>query len=103
MTLSYLCFQPTEDGNVSRGGSNTPSNSGTNVRSVPRSRPPVEETHVGKYRLIKTIGKGNFAKVKLARHIPTDKEVRVSALFIEVYSFVCETIFLNLKLMAVGM
>jgi serine/threonine protein kinase len=30
---------------------------------------------VGKYKLLKTIGKGNFAKVKLARHIPTGQEV----------------------------
>jgi len=79
--MFQTCFQPTEDGNVSRGGSNTPnSNSGTSVRPAPRSRQPVEETHIGKYRLLKTIGKGNFAKVKMARHIPTDKEVRVSAL-----------------------
>ncbi|KAF1745381.1 hypothetical protein MXB_4344, partial [Myxobolus squamalis] len=27
--------------------------------------------NVGKYRLLKTIGKGNFAKVKLALHLPT--------------------------------
>jgi len=82
LQLSWSCpmFQPTEDGNVSRDGTNTNTpniNSGTtSVRSTPRSRPPVEETHVGKYRLMKTIGKGNFAKVKLARHIPTDREVR---------------------------
>jgi len=25
---------------------------------------------------MKTIGKGNFAKVKLAKHIPTGKEVK---------------------------
>ncbi len=31
---------------------------------------------VGNYRLLKTIGKGNFAKVKLARHILTGSEVR---------------------------
>uniref|UniRef100_A0AAY4A759 non-specific serine/threonine protein kinase n=1 Tax=Denticeps clupeoides TaxID=299321 RepID=A0AAY4A759_9TELE len=35
-----------------------------------------EMPHVGNYRLLKTIGKGNFAKVKLARHILTGKEVR---------------------------
>ena len=34
-----------------------------------------EQPHIGKYRLIKTIGKGNFAKVKLAKHLPTGKEV----------------------------
>lgn len=36
-----------------------------------------DEPHIGKYRLIKTIGKGNFAKVKLARHVPTDREVAI--------------------------
>ena len=78
-----LCFQPTEDGGVSQSGSSTPraNNATPNVRSTPRIRPPVEESHIGKYRLVKTIGKGNFAKVKLARHIPTDKEVRSSGLF----------------------
>ncbi|PIK62706.1 putative MAP/microtubule affinity-regulating kinase 3 isoform X6, partial [Apostichopus japonicus] len=43
-----------------------------------RPRPGDDQPHVGKYRLIKTIGKGNFAKVKLAKHIPTSKEVRYS-------------------------
>ncbi|KAI0979108.1 hypothetical protein GJ496_010853 [Pomphorhynchus laevis] len=36
-----------------------------------------DHTNIGQYRFIKTIGKGNFAKVKLARHIPTGKEVAV--------------------------
>ncbi|XP_040399648.1 serine/threonine-protein kinase MARK2 isoform X1 [Cygnus olor] len=36
-----------------------------------------EQPHVGNYRLLKTIGKGNFAKVKLARHVLTGKEVAV--------------------------
>ena len=35
-----------------------------------------DEPHIGKYRLLKTIGKGNFAKVKLAKHLPTGKEVK---------------------------
>ena len=30
---------------------------------------------MGKYKLLKTIGKGNFAKVKLAKHMPTGQEV----------------------------
>ncbi|KAF1662235.1 UNVERIFIED_CONTAM: Serine/threonine-protein kinase MARK2, partial [Eudyptes robustus] len=34
-----------------------------------------EQPHIGNYRLLKTIGKGNFAKVKLARHVLTGKEV----------------------------
>ncbi|XP_076319505.1 MAP/microtubule affinity-regulating kinase 3-like isoform X5 [Tachypleus tridentatus] len=37
----------------------------------------LEEPHVGRYRLLKTIGKGNFAKVKLAKHLPTGKEVAI--------------------------
>ncbi|XP_052458278.1 serine/threonine-protein kinase MARK2 isoform X10 [Carassius gibelio] len=49
--------------------------------SVSRSRnvaPTVDESpHIGNYRLLKTIGKGNFAKVKLARHVLTSKEVAV--------------------------
>ncbi|KAM9424932.1 serine/threonine-protein kinase MARK2 isoform 2-T2 [Pholidichthys leucotaenia] len=36
-----------------------------------------DEPHIGNYRLLKTIGKGNFAKVKLARHVLTGKEVAV--------------------------
>ncbi|XP_065182870.1 serine/threonine-protein kinase MARK2-like isoform X1 [Sycon ciliatum] len=36
-----------------------------------------EDTIVGNYKLLKTIGKGNFAKVKLARHLPTNKEVAI--------------------------
>uniref|UniRef100_A0A4W6EPL2 non-specific serine/threonine protein kinase n=1 Tax=Lates calcarifer TaxID=8187 RepID=A0A4W6EPL2_LATCA len=48
---------------------------------MPRCRNSVATTtsddqpHIGNYRLLKTIGKGNFAKVKLARHVLTGKEV----------------------------
>ncbi|XP_078592165.1 MAP/microtubule affinity-regulating kinase 3-like isoform X12 [Branchiostoma floridae x Branchiostoma japonicum] len=45
-------------------------------RQLHRSRNE-EHPHIGKYRLLKTIGKGNFAKVKLARHVPTGKEVAI--------------------------
>ncbi|KAG7484916.1 hypothetical protein MATL_G00054860 [Megalops atlanticus] len=50
--------------------------------SMPRCRNLVattadEQPHIGNYRLLKTIGKGNFAKVKLARHVLTGKEVAV--------------------------
>uniref|UniRef100_A0A671Q5R0 non-specific serine/threonine protein kinase n=1 Tax=Sinocyclocheilus anshuiensis TaxID=1608454 RepID=A0A671Q5R0_9TELE len=38
---------------------------------------PDEQPHIGCYRLLKTIGKGNFAKVKLAKHVLTGKEVAV--------------------------
>ncbi|KAI8433601.1 hypothetical protein MSG28_015622 [Choristoneura fumiferana] len=53
------------------GGSATGS-----VRVSSRSRTS-EEPHIGKYKLLKTIGKGNFAKVKLAKHVPTGKEVAI--------------------------
>ncbi|XP_077420366.1 MAP/microtubule affinity-regulating kinase 3a isoform X10 [Vanacampus margaritifer] len=48
-------------------------------RSGVRSRGSEEpqQPHVGNYRLLKTIGKGNFAKVKLARHILTGREVAI--------------------------
>jgi serine/threonine protein kinase len=54
-----------QGGDSTGGGGRTPSS---------RSRTS-DEPHIGKYRLLKTIGKGNFAKVKLAKHIPTGKEV----------------------------
>eukprot|EP00064_Thunnus_orientalis_P000605 superscaffoldBa00000032_g606 len=46
-----------------------------------------EQPHIGNYRLLKTIGKGNFAKVKLARHILTGKEVRHGAPEVQVQLF----------------
>ncbi|XP_048456804.1 serine/threonine-protein kinase MARK1 isoform X8 [Rhincodon typus] len=51
-------------------------------QNLPRCRNSVastteEQPHVGNYRLLKTIGKGNFAKVKLARHVLTGREVAV--------------------------
>uniref|UniRef100_A0A4W5R4U7 non-specific serine/threonine protein kinase n=1 Tax=Hucho hucho TaxID=62062 RepID=A0A4W5R4U7_9TELE len=56
-----------------------PAKSGSR-HSLPRCRNSVastteEQPHIGNYRLLKTIGKGNFAKVKLARHILTGREV----------------------------
>ncbi|VDD82011.1 unnamed protein product [Mesocestoides corti] len=39
-----------------------------------------ERPHVGKYSLIRTIGKGNFAKVKLAQHVTTGMEVAVKVI-----------------------
>ncbi|XP_051954241.1 MAP/microtubule affinity-regulating kinase 3 isoform X12 [Xyrauchen texanus] len=52
------------------------------VRSGVRCRNSIascadEQPHIGNYRLLKTIGKGNFAKVKLARHILTGREVAI--------------------------
>uniref|UniRef100_A0A8C3TXZ5 non-specific serine/threonine protein kinase n=1 Tax=Catharus ustulatus TaxID=91951 RepID=A0A8C3TXZ5_CATUS len=45
-----------------------------------------EQPHIGNYRLLKTIGKGNFAKVKLARHILTGREVNG---FINLFHILC--------------
>ena len=45
--------------------------------------PYQEPQIIGQYRLIKTIGKGNFAKVKLAKHIPTGRQVSCSSLAIK--------------------
>ncbi|XP_018087563.1 MAP/microtubule affinity-regulating kinase 3 isoform X4 [Xenopus laevis] len=61
------------------GRQDVPSRSG---RQGARSRNSVascadEQPHIGNYRLLKTIGKGNFAKVKLARHILTGREVAI--------------------------
>ncbi|XP_071333911.1 serine/threonine-protein kinase MARK2 isoform X14 [Trachinotus anak] len=59
------------------------SKSSSGRSSMPRCRNSVatttsdEQPHIGNYRLLKTIGKGNFAKVKLARHVLTGKEVAV--------------------------
>lgn len=53
----------------------------TNTRASSRSRSS-EEPHIGKYKLLKTIGKGNFAKVKLAKHVPTGKEVNYKLYYI---------------------
>ncbi|XP_070139772.1 serine/threonine-protein kinase MARK2 isoform X11 [Drosophila kikkawai] len=47
------------------------------MRSSAPMRWRATEEHIGKYKLIKTIGKGNFAKVKLAKHLPTGKEVAI--------------------------
>ncbi|KAG9484574.1 hypothetical protein GDO78_010125 [Eleutherodactylus coqui] len=49
-------------------------------QSLPRCRNSIasttdEQPHIGNYRLLKTIGKGNFAKVKLARHVLTGREL----------------------------
>ena len=44
---------------------------------IPSSRRVESDQPIGKYRLMKTIGKGNFAKVKLAKHLPTGQEVAI--------------------------
>lgn len=59
--------------NINTGGSGA--SAVPSARGSSRSSRSSEEPHIGKYKLLKTIGKGNFAKVKLAKHVPTGKEV----------------------------
>uniref|UniRef100_A0A8C7N3R7 non-specific serine/threonine protein kinase n=1 Tax=Oncorhynchus kisutch TaxID=8019 RepID=A0A8C7N3R7_ONCKI len=68
---------------IEHSSNQSPSESKAGGRAnMPRCRNSVptiadEQPHIGNYRLLKTIGKGNFAKVKLARHVLTGKEVAV--------------------------
>ncbi|XP_013984612.1 serine/threonine-protein kinase MARK2 isoform X12 [Salmo salar] len=68
---------------IEHSSNQSPSESKAGGRpNMPRCRNSVpttadEQPHIGNYRLLKTIGKGNFAKVKLARHVLTGKEVAV--------------------------
>ncbi|VDO51371.1 unnamed protein product [Schistosoma margrebowiei] len=48
-----------------------------NTTAEPSVAPVVVNNNVGKYRLLRTIGKGNFAKVKLAIHMATGVEVAI--------------------------
>uniref|UniRef100_A0A5K3EWB8 non-specific serine/threonine protein kinase n=1 Tax=Mesocestoides corti TaxID=53468 RepID=A0A5K3EWB8_MESCO len=62
------------------------SDSADGAASTALSQPPPpkrawrDQPHVGKYKLIRTLGSGNFAKVKLAQHITTKKEVAVKVI-----------------------
>ncbi|XP_069500771.1 MAP/microtubule affinity-regulating kinase 4 isoform X2 [Ambystoma mexicanum] len=71
------------DGHSTLGGSRSEKGTTWSSRSLgARCRNSIasctdEQPHIGNYRLLKTIGKGNFAKVKLARHILTGREVAI--------------------------
>uniref|UniRef100_A0A672KTE2 non-specific serine/threonine protein kinase n=1 Tax=Sinocyclocheilus grahami TaxID=75366 RepID=A0A672KTE2_SINGR len=70
-------------------------------QSLPRCRNSVasitdEQPHVGNYRLLKTIGKGNFAKVKLARHVLTGREVSRY-----IFIVLCTNLFREVRIMKV--
>uniref|UniRef100_M4AKA0 non-specific serine/threonine protein kinase n=1 Tax=Xiphophorus maculatus TaxID=8083 RepID=M4AKA0_XIPMA len=67
----FSCPQHTSHSNGRQELSTRSGRTGMRSRSSDESQQP----HVGNYRLLKTIGKGNFAKVKLARHILTGREV----------------------------
>lgn len=47
------------------------------AQKIPKKSSSIREQQIGKYRLVKTIGKGNFARVMLARHILTNNEVAI--------------------------
>ncbi|KAH7695178.1 CAMK/CAMKL/MARK protein kinase, partial [Aphelenchoides avenae] len=51
--------------------------SSSSTSRVPGRSRAGDDPHIGKYKLLKTIGKGNFAKVKLAKHIPTGVDVAI--------------------------
>lgn len=74
----YLCIfslQHTSHGDGRQEVSSRTGRSGARCRNSIASCAD-EQPHIGNYRLLKTIGKGNFAKVKLARHILTGREVK---------------------------
>ncbi|XP_052635304.1 MAP/microtubule affinity-regulating kinase 4 isoform X3 [Harpia harpyja] len=76
-----LCVCPLAPQLTGLGGSRSEKGSAWSSRSLgARCRNsiascPEEQPHIGNYRLLRTIGKGNFAKVKLARHILTGHEL----------------------------
>ncbi|VDO05542.1 unnamed protein product [Rodentolepis nana] len=53
------------------------SSNATVPSSVPSHIATNDQPQIGKYKFIRTIGKGNFAKVKLACHVITGKEVAI--------------------------
>nr|XP_056707010.1 MAP/microtubule affinity-regulating kinase 3 isoform X2 [Euleptes europaea] len=71
-----FCEKHTSHGEGRQDVSSRTSRSGARCRNSIASCAD-EQPHIGNYRLLKTIGKGNFAKVKLARHILTGREVAI--------------------------
>nr|CDS29252.1 serine:threonine protein kinase [Hymenolepis microstoma] len=71
---------------TTRGGSSGAAEKRAAAGDAPAGAPPPakrawrDQPHVGKYKLIRTLGSGNFAKVKLAQHITTKKEVAVKVI-----------------------
>lgn len=47
------------------------------AQKIQKKSTSMREQQIGKYRLLKTIGKGNFARVMLARHVLTNNEVAI--------------------------
>lgn len=74
LVFVYITFQHTSHGDGRQEVTSRTGRSGARCRNSIASCAD-EQPHIGNYRLLKTIGKGNFAKVKLARHILTGREV----------------------------
>uniref|UniRef100_A0A8C6LPL4 non-specific serine/threonine protein kinase n=1 Tax=Nothobranchius furzeri TaxID=105023 RepID=A0A8C6LPL4_NOTFU len=85
-TAVLFCSSSSQTTHVSLGASRSDKATSQSSRSLgARCRNSIascsdEQPHIGNYRLLKTIGKGNFAKVKLARHILTGREVRCGSI-----------------------
>jgi serine/threonine protein kinase len=74
LVFVYITFQHISHGDGRQEVTSRTGRSGARCRNSIASCAD-EQPHIGNYRLLKTIGKGNFAKVKLARHILTGREV----------------------------
>uniref|UniRef100_A0A8I5ZV33 non-specific serine/threonine protein kinase n=1 Tax=Rattus norvegicus TaxID=10116 RepID=A0A8I5ZV33_RAT len=76
LVFVYITFQHISHGDGRQEVTSRTGRSGARCRNSIASCAD-EQPHIGNYRLLKTIGKGNFAKVKLARHILTGREVAI--------------------------
>ena len=78
LLIVILVFRQVPDGHSSSSASSrTPRNRASTSNQ--------EEVHIGKYRLIKTIGKGNFAKVKTSETCANGKRGKQTLSF-SIYS-----------------
>jgi len=60
--------------------------------------PELNTTSIGNYVLIKTLGEGNFAKVKLAKHKITGAEVFIYTYrYLHIYIYLYIYIYIKLK------
>ncbi|KAK4473368.1 hypothetical protein MN116_004526 [Schistosoma mekongi] len=62
------------------GGANDQSANSSSQHANPDRKSLRDQPNVGKYKLIRTLGRGNFAKVKLAQHVSTGREVAVKVI-----------------------
>lgn len=72
-----------QSGSIEKPASESSANE-TSASTTPLSKTSKVPIRVGFYEIEKTIGKGNFAVVKLARHRVTKNEVREISFFIHI-------------------